>query len=287
MGIALTTGSSTGIGMATAVTLARAGHTVIATMRNLRGGDALRTMIAAEKLPVKIIEMNVDDDASVERAMAHILAENGQIDILINNAGVGGAGAVEEMPLAEFRQVMETNYFGALRCIKAVLPAMRNRRSGRIINVSSIAGRFAAAPQASYAASKWALEALSECLAQEVKAFNIRVAIVEPGVVATAIFGKGKPLVANSPYPHTRRLGALFAASLRKPVSPYVVGDVIRQIAETESWQLRYPVGPDAGPMLAMRAAISDEDWVSRGAQSDDEWAAGVKRERGLDVKTG
>lgn len=287
MGIALTTGSSTGIGMATAVTLARAGHTVIATMRNLRGGDALRTIIAAEKLPVKIIEMNVDDDASVERAMAHILAENGQIDILINNAGVGGAGAVEEMPLAEFRQVMETNYFGALRCIKAVLPAMRNRRSGRIINVSSIAGRFAAAPQASYAASKWALEALSECLAQEVKAFNIRVAIVEPGVVATAIFGKGKPLVANSPYPHTRRLGALFAASLRKPVSPYVVGDVIRQIAETESWQLRYPVGPDAGPMLAMRAAISDEDWVSRGAQSDDEWAAGVKRERGLDVKTG
>jgi NAD(P)-dependent dehydrogenase (short-subunit alcohol dehydrogenase family) len=180
---------------------------------------------------------------------------------------------------------METNYSGALRCIMAVLPAMRNRRSGRIVNVSSVAGRFAAAPQAAYAASKWALEAMSECLAQEVKAFNIRVAIVEPGVIATAIFGKDKPLVLNSPYPHTRRLRALFAASLKKPVSPYVVGDLIRQIAETESWQLRYPVGPDAVQFLEMRASFSDEEWVTRGAQSDQEWAVRVKREIGLDVK--
>ena len=112
-----------------------------------------------------------------------------------------------------FRQVMETNFFGGLRCIKAVIPSMRERRSGCIVNVSSVAGRTASAGMAPYAASKWAFEALSECLAQEMKAFNIRVAIVEPGVIATPIFGKGRLAPKDSPYPHLRRLAARFSAS--------------------------------------------------------------------------
>jgi NAD(P)-dependent dehydrogenase (short-subunit alcohol dehydrogenase family) len=101
-----------------------------------------------------------------------------------------------------FREVMETNFFGALRCIKAVVPGMRERRQGSIVNITSIAGRMALAPAAAYAASKWALEALSECLAQEMKTFNVRVAIVEPGVIATPIFSKAKPVPQDSPYPH-------------------------------------------------------------------------------------
>ena len=97
--------------------------------------------------------------------------------------------------------MMETNFFGGLRCIKAVIASMRQRRRGTIVNVTSIAGRMASAPMASYAASKWAFEALSECLAQEMRAFNVRVAIVEPGVIATPIFGKARPLPPDSPTP--------------------------------------------------------------------------------------
>jgi NAD(P)-dependent dehydrogenase (short-subunit alcohol dehydrogenase family) len=113
---------------------------------------------------------------------------------------------VEEVPLDFFRQMMETNFFGALRCMKAVIPSMRERRHGCIVNVTSIAGRVAMAPQAPYAAYKFALEALSKCLAQEMKAFNVRVAIIEPGVIATPIFSKAKPLPEHSPYPQLGRL---------------------------------------------------------------------------------
>ncbi len=216
MSTALVTGTSSGIGLATAVSLARAGHVVAATMRNLdRAGD-LRKIAADEQLPIDIAALDVDDDASVREAFATIAARHGPIDVLVNNAGVPGGGAIEETPVESFREVMETNYFGALRCMKEVVPGMRQRRRGTIVNVTSVAGRTATAPMASYAASKWALEALSECLAQEMRAFNVRVAIVEPGVIATPIFGKGRSSAPDSPYPHGRRLRALFAAAARQ-----------------------------------------------------------------------
>ena len=285
MAIALITGTSTGIGLATAVTLARGGHTVFATMRNPAGGAGeIRAIAEAEKLPITVLPMDVDDDASVRAGVGQALAQSGRIDVLVNNAGVGVHGSVEELPLEEFRRAMETNFFGALRSIQAVAPGMRERRHGCIVNVTSVAGRISYAPQAPYAASKWALEAASEALAQEMKPFGVRVAIVEPGIIATPIFGKGAPGPENSHYPHARRLAALFAASLKNPVSPYVVGEAIRRIAESESWQLRYPVGPDAGPFLAWRAAMSDEDWVNWAAATDEEWVARVKRDFGLVV---
>jgi NAD(P)-dependent dehydrogenase (short-subunit alcohol dehydrogenase family) len=179
---------------------------------------------------------------------------------------------------------METNFFGALRCVKQVLPGMRERRQGCIINITSVAGRVALAPHAPYAASKWALEAMSECLAQEMKAFNVRVAIIEPGVIATPIFRKGKPLNPNSPYPHLRRLVAMFRASLQNATSPYVVGEKIRQIVEGESWQLRYTVGPDAAPLLKWRASKTDEEAIALGAASDADYVASMKKEFGLDL---
>ncbi|HTW80575.1 MAG TPA: SDR family NAD(P)-dependent oxidoreductase, partial [Terracidiphilus sp.] len=180
MAIAVVTGSSTGIGQATAATLARAGHTVYATMRNPgTGGQELRAIAERESLPLRIQALDDDSDESVRAAFAGIIFEAGQIDVLVNNAGVSGGGAVEETPIAEFRATMETNFFGALRCIQAAVPGMRERRSGCIVNITSVAGRFSSAPQASYASSKFALEALSECLAQEMKGFGVRVAIVE------------------------------------------------------------------------------------------------------------
>jgi NAD(P)-dependent dehydrogenase (short-subunit alcohol dehydrogenase family) len=284
--IALITGTSTGIGLATAVTLARGGHTVFATMRNPAGGGGeIRTIAELENLPITVLPMDVGDDASVRDGVDQALAQSGRIDVLVNNAGIAVHGSVEELPLSEFRRTMETNFFGALRCIQAVVPGMRERRQGCIVNVTSVAGRISSAPQAPYAASKWALEAVSEALAQEVKPFGVRVAIVEPGIIATPIFGKVAPETGSSAYPHSRRMAALFAAALKNPVSPYVVGEAIRRIAESESWQLRYPVGPDAGPFLAWRASMSDEDWVSSNAATDAEWLARVKRDFGLDVQ--
>jgi NAD(P)-dependent dehydrogenase (short-subunit alcohol dehydrogenase family) len=284
MAIALVTGTSSGIGLATAVTLARSGHKVIATMRNLDGAGELETIVSAEKLSVTVAALNVDNDASVNSAIGQAIAENGRIDVLVNNAGVGGGGSVEEVPVVTFREVMETNFFGPLRCIKAVIPGMRERRHGCIVNITSIAGRVALSPAAPYAASKWAFEALSECLAQEMKAFNVRVAIVEPGVIATPMFGKARPLSKDSPYPHARRQRASFAASLTKPTSPYVVGEQIRQIVDGDSWQLRYPVGPDAMPFLKWRASKTDEEMVNLGGVSDEEYKILAKREFGLDV---
>jgi NAD(P)-dependent dehydrogenase (short-subunit alcohol dehydrogenase family) len=284
MTIALVTGTSSGIGLATAVTLARSGHTVIATMRNLESAGDLQKIVAAEKLPVTLAALNVDDDASVENALGKVFAEHGRLDVLVNNAGIGGGGSVEESSTARFREVMETNFFGALRCIKAVVPGMRERRQGSIVNVTSVNGRLALAPSAAYCASKFALEALSECLAQEMKAFNVRVAIVEPGVIATPIFSKAKPSPDNSPYPHARRQRALFAKSLTNPTSPYVVGDKIREIVDGDSWQLRYPVGPDAVPFLNWRASKTDEEVVNLGAASDADFILMAKREFGLDV---
>ena len=284
MAIALITGTSSGIGLATAVSLARRGHKVIATMRNLEGAAELQKIISTEHLPITVADLDVNDHASVERSIGRALAENGRIDVLVNNAGLGLGGSVEELPLDVFREVMETNYFGALRCIKAVLPSMRERRHGCIVNVTSISGRIALPPQAAYAASKWALEAMSECLAQEMRAFNVRVAIVEPGVIATPIFSKARPLPADSPYPHARRQRALFAASLAQPTSPYVVGEKICQIVDSDSWQLRYPVGPDAEPVLKWRASKTDEEIVQLGGASDEEYKIIAKREFGLDL---
>ena len=149
---ALVTGTSTGIGLATAVTLARAGHKVYATMRNpAKGAGEITSIAEAEKLPLTVLPLDVDSDQSVR----DVFAKTGAIDVLVNNAGIAIMSAVEDMALEDFRRIMETNYFGALRCIKAVLPAMRERRSGCIVNVSSVAGRIAGGAQGAYAASKW------------------------------------------------------------------------------------------------------------------------------------
>src|SRR5262245_56603391 len=285
MAIALITGTSTGIGLATAVALGHGGHHVYATMRNPHRAPELQTIATQEALPIVILPLDVDDDGSVQRAVAHVLAERGRIDVLVNNAGITPLGPIEERPLTEFRQTMETNFFGALRCIQEVLPHMRGQRSGCIVNVTSVAGRVAQAAQGPYTASKFALEAVREVLAQEMKAFNIRVVIVEPCIIQTPIFDKIR-IPAETRHPQERRLRALFAASLAHPVSPAVVGEQIRQIVESENWQLRYPIGPDAAAFLAWRAGMSDEAWIDFGAIQDDEaWCTRIARDFGLDVR--
>ncbi len=287
MATILITGTSTGIGFATALAFGRAGHKVAATMRNPQRAPELAKIAARDNLAITVSTMDVDADASVSEAISLIVKEIGPIDVLVNNAGIERMGSVEELPLTEFHAVMETNYFGVIRCIQAVLPAMRQRQSGCIINVASVAGRLAASPFAPYTASKFALEALSECLAQEVKTFNIRVAIVEPGIIDTPMARHIGVAQALSPYPHQHRFAALFTAALKNPAPPSVVAEKIREIAVSGTWQLRHPVGPDAVPFLEWRQAMSDEEWVDWGALGDDAWYDRVKADFGIDARPG
>ena len=254
-------------------------------MRNPSRAPELARLAAQEHLPILVSAMDVDSDASVRDGIDRIVKDVGPIDVLVNNAGIERTGSVEELPLAAFRAVMETNYLGVIRCIQAVLPAMRERGSGCIINVASVAGRIALSPMAPYTASKFALEALCECLAQEVKAFNIRVAIVEPGIIDTPMARHIGVSHDPSLYPNQRRLAALFTTVLKNPASPSLVADKVVEIAVGETWQLRHPVGPDAMPFLGWRQSMDDEAWVDFGALDDAAWYDRVEADFGLDAR--
>jgi NAD(P)-dependent dehydrogenase (short-subunit alcohol dehydrogenase family) len=274
------TGTSKGIGLAVAPAFGRGGHQVHATMRNPSQFPELAQTAAQEKLPISVSTMDVDSDQSLRDTVTRIQEQHGPIDVLVNNAGVAQSGAVEELPLAGFRAVMETNYFGVLRCIQALVPHMGQRRSGCIINVSSVAGRIASPPLALYMASKWALEALSEVLACEMKMFGVRVAIVEAGIIDTAMARELRDRPADSVYRQRVRLAALFQTALRTPVPPSLVAQKILEIAENGTWQLRHPVGPDAIPFLRWRSKFTDEEWVEVNG-SDDETRS-LERDFGL-----
>jgi NAD(P)-dependent dehydrogenase (short-subunit alcohol dehydrogenase family) len=277
----LITGSSSGIGLATALELGRAGHRVFATMRKPERAPRLAEIVTREELPISILAMDVDSDQSVTSCIAGI---HESIDVLVNNAGVGPHGSIEELPMEVFRAAMETNYFGAVRCMRAVLPRMREARSGCIINISSVAGRIACSPFGPYSASKAALEAISEALAGEVKPFNIRVAIVEPGIIDTAM-ARALTTPPVTRYAQVRRFSGLFRAALAHPTPPDAAAARVREIIESGTWQLRHPAGPDAAPFLAWRAAMTDEQWVDYNAADDEGWYAAVQHDFGLDAR--
>jgi NAD(P)-dependent dehydrogenase (short-subunit alcohol dehydrogenase family) len=285
MAVVVITGTSKGIGYETALAFARAGHTVLATMRNPRQSPQLAEIAAREKLPIAISAMDVDSDESVTQGFKTIHHEHGPVDVLVNNAGVERSGSTEELPLSEYRAVMETNYFGALRCIQAVVRHMRQRRSGCIINVSSVAGRISSAPLTPYCATKWALEALTEGLAGEMKMFNVRVAVVEPGITDTEMARRMTVEPAPSPYPQQARFNAIFAASLKNPVPPSAVAQTIFDVVESGTWQLRHPVGPPAEGFLQWRNSFTDEEWATLYSADDDTWYARIERDFGLDTR--
>jgi NAD(P)-dependent dehydrogenase (short-subunit alcohol dehydrogenase family) len=280
------TGANRGIGLETALAFAGAGYKVFATMRNPDSATVLKQKIKEESLSISVSAMDVNADESVKSCIDAILQENGSVDVLVNNAGIERHGSVEELSMADFKDVMETNYFGVLRCTKALLPSMRKNRNGCIINVASIAGRIANTPLGAYNASKFALEAVSESLAQEVKPFNIRVVIVEPGIINTQM---ANDISASDEciYPQTKRFAGLFVASLKKPTPPTIVAEKILEIADSQLWQLRYPVGPDALPFLQWRSSMTDEQYVDWNAATDEEWYNAVQNTFGLDARQG
>ena len=165
--IALVTGSSSGIGFETSLALARKGIDTFATMRTPQKGDTIKKIAKAENLPITVLKMDVNNDGSVRKVLKKIVDKVNRIDILVNNAGYGLFGALEDMTTKEIKNQFETNYFGAIRAIKEVLPTMRKQRRGIILNVASIAGVVGIPGECIYCSSKFALEGLSESISYE------------------------------------------------------------------------------------------------------------------------
>ncbi len=285
MPVALITGASTGIGLATVLHFARHGHDVWAGVRNPAGATELREAIDKDRLPATMVTLDVDDSGSVQRGVAEVLGKAGRIDVLVNNAGIGGGGPIEDVPVDWVKSLFETNYFGVVRVTQAVLPGMRERRSGAIVNVSSVAGRLAVAGHGHYSAVKHALEAISEVLAQEVQRFGIRVAIVEPGVVVTPIFTKAKRFAdPASPYfDHVRRLLLLYQKQMPHAAQPADAAQVIYEAATTATPRLRWLVGKDAELLVAGRQRQTDEEYVAGGrAMAEDDYLEDIRQRYGF-----
>jgi NAD(P)-dependent dehydrogenase (short-subunit alcohol dehydrogenase family) len=281
----LITGTSRGIGFETALAFARAGYTVHATMRNPSQSPELAEIANRERLPIVITAMDVTSDGSVRDAFANIQREHEPIDVLVNNAGVERSSSVEDLSLDDFRTIMDTNYFGAVRCIKQVLPQMRERRSGCIINISSVAGRLSMAPMTAYCASKWALEGLTEGLAGEMKTFNVRVVVVEPGIIDTSMARRIENHENQSLYRQGEHFSSMIQAALKESHPASMVAEKILEIAQSDTWQLRHPVGPDAKPFIAWRTGMTDEDWVSLHAADDETWYRRIEQDFGMDTR--
>ena len=275
-------GPHAGIGLATAIHFARLGHDVFAGVRHPATATELARAIESEKLPITPVRLDVDDAGSVKRGVGEVLEGAGRVDVLVNNAGIGGGGPIEDVPVEWARALFETNYFGAIRMSQAVLPGRRERRSGAIVNVSSIAGRLAIAGHGHYSAVKHALEAASEALAQEVQAFGIRVVIIEPGVVVTPIFDKAERFAdPASPYAvHVHRLLLFYKMQMKMPSQPLDVARAIHDAVTAPEAKLRHLVGEDARRLVAGRERLTDEEYVATGRLMPDEEYLDLMRRR-------
>jgi NAD(P)-dependent dehydrogenase (short-subunit alcohol dehydrogenase family) len=286
--VAVVTGANSGIGRATAIHLAAQGYDAYGTVRSKDRATKLAAMSGERGVEVKLVELDVADDASVRRGFDEILERAGHIDVLVNNAGVGGNGVTEETTSAQYLDVMNVNLCGVVRCTQAVLPQMRRRGSGAIVNVTSIAGRVAALAQSPYVASKWALEGLSEGLAQEVAPFGIRVVIIEPGITKSAIFAKtiDAPNASGAYDDHYRRMFQMYATGIASATDPFEVAEVIHHAVTVDRPELRYRTSWGGEDLARGRERMSDADWVSLGtAADDDEYYARFEALFGLDIR--
>lgn len=247
----LVTGAGRAIGRATCEVLAAAGHDVVATARDPK---LLEDLEVAARL-----SLDVTNQASVDAC----LAEAGELDAIVNNAALPGSGVLEELDLEDFRSLLETNVVGPLRMVQGVAPAWRERGSGVIVNISSILGKVSTPLSGAYAASKHALEALSEAMHYELGHFGIRTVIVEPGYTAPGMKGI-REAPSSGPYVELYAQLASADAAVNAGASrpgPETVGEVVRQAIEDASSPLRIPVGADAQLVLPTRASSSDEEF--------------------------
>ena len=278
MAVALITGCSRGIGLRTALHFSRKGHTVFASMRDTSIAGELENAARDEGLSIEILQLDVTDDASVQRAVAKVLDAAGRIDVLVNNAGFGFFGPIEEADMDEAKLVFDTNFFGPLRMIQAVLPGMREQLSGTIANVSSLSGVICEPFNGVYAGSKHALEAMSESLYYESHPFGVRILVIEPGGHDTRGYWRAREerrLSEDSPY---FEYGNRFMEAVReklpgadKPGDPAAVAEAIYDAVYTDEPKLRYPVGAEAG-VATLRRQLSDEEFEQAMRTTLDIW---------------
>lgn len=264
--VAVITGSSSGIGFATSLILARNGFYTYATMRNPSKSKAIMEIAEKEKLPLDVISLDVNDDKSVKDAIGKIVEEKRRIDVLVNNAGYGLIGCVEDLSIEETKAIFETNFFGIICVTQTVLPIMRKQRSGTIVNVSSIAGRIGFPVTAAYISTKFALEGLSESLRYELEDFGIKVIMVEPGAIRTdfpanlQVAKKAKD--PNSPYAQlTQKVSAGLKLLLEHGTLPEEVAKVILKAVTSENPESRYLVGNDAAMIMEARKNMTDAEF--------------------------
>tara|TARA_B100001996_G_scaffold37436_1_gene27624 strand:- start:569 stop:1402 length:834 start_codon:yes stop_codon:yes gene_type:complete len=269
--VAVVTGSSSGIGFETSLELARDGYFTYATMRDVKKAAEIQKITDEESLPLKIIELDVDNEESAENAINAIIQEKNRIDVLVNNAGWGIWGTGEDVSIEEFKAQFETNFFSVVRMIQKVAPTMRKQGSGNIVNISSVAGRIGLPASTAYVSSKFAVEGLSESLRYELGQFGINVIIIEPGVIKTNFFDSMKTAkkadVGETYRDITLKVitGVKMMAEMGTP--PKEVAQVIINSLKEEKPLPRYIVGNDAAMFMEskkMKTDIEFENYMKK-----------------------
>ncbi|WP_420545990.1 SDR family oxidoreductase [Nitrosopumilus sp.] len=268
--VALVTGSSSGIGFETTLSLARNGYQTFASMRDVKRGTKLQEIAKKENLPIKIIEIDVDSEKSVKSGIENVISEGTRIDVLVNNAGYGQFGCTEDVSLDDFRKQFETNFFSIVRIIQKVAPIMRKQESGIIVNISSVVGRMGLPGSSAYISTKFALEGLSECLRYELGQFGIKTTLIEPGVIKTNFFDSMK-IPESKTDPKYKALTENILAGLKIMVemgtSPSKVAEAIIDAIKQDEILPRYTVGTDASMFMEakkMKTDLEFEKYMSK-----------------------
>ena len=258
--IAIVTGSSSGIGFETALALAREEYYTYATMRDIKKGNHIKEIANNENLKLEVIELDVDKDETVQAAINKIMNEKNRIDVLVNNAGYGLFGCLEDLSMDDLKAQFETNFFGVVRTLQTVIPIMRKQKSGTIVNVSSVAGRIGFPVSPAYISSKFALEGLSESMRYELSPFGINTIIIEPGVIKTNFMSSTKKsMKPDSAYKEIADkviMGISMMAEMGTP--PQEVAKIIIKAIKSENPLPRYTVGNDAAMFLEAKKSKTD-----------------------------
>jgi NAD(P)-dependent dehydrogenase (short-subunit alcohol dehydrogenase family) len=264
--VALVTGSSTGIGFDTSLALARNGFYTYATMRNLQDSNKILDISKKEQLPLEVLHLDVNDDKSILESINKINEKNKRIDVLVNNAGYALAGPLEGTSIDEIRAQFETNFFGAIKVMQSVIPIMRNQRSGRIVNITSMGGRVAVPLDSLYHGTKFALEGVSECIRYELGTFGIRIILVEPGAVGSN-FWKNLKMTSVSQNPHSPyrqildNVSKVFSKMTENVIHPSEVSKVVVNAVTSDNPEFRYVVGKDANMIIDAKKNMSEREY--------------------------
>lgn len=259
--VALVTGSSSGIGYETCIALAKDGFHTFASMRDIKKSEKLKQIADKENLPITILDLDVDSEESIVSAIKKIMKDAGKIDVLVNNAGYGQFGCLEDVTVDEFRKQFETNFFSIVRIIQEVAPIMRKQGSGIIVNISSVAGRMGLPGSPAYISSKFALEGLVECLRYELGMFGIKTTLIEPGVVKTNFFNSMR-IPESKKDPKYKQITENMLTGLKMMVEmgtpPSQVANTVVKAIHDKEMLPRYVVGTDAAMFMDAKRSKSD-----------------------------